>query len=353
MKRILSICIVVLLTLLLISTAIAATRITSNNANTFLPFTVDPTGIFSQFSERYSGNVLDNNSRTVFSYTHWTSKAADDVPELSFSFNYNAISDIWIRNGNMTDRTAYYDNARAKEIDITISSLNGNYTYSYIMDDCYDISSKNSNWNTGYQKCSLPSTIYEVFSVDVWIRSCYPGSTDKYNLSVSDVLFSTPIQPTYTTNPFNNDGNVYVTLNQRLSTRSGPSTNYDELGSYFSAGTELRAISKAWDSRNDIWWIQVEFAYNGTARRAYTGLKRLNMNAGSVPTENVMYSNAVVIQDCQTTWGPGESYAQHDDLVYSGTCGVIYCIDCNYAQFDFHDGNTNRRVWIPITNLNY
>ena len=57
--------------------------------------------------------------------------------------------------------------------------------------------------------------------------------------------------------------------------------------------------------------IQVEFAYNGTARRAYTALKRLNMNAESVPTEKVMYSNAIVIRDCQAAWGSGESYCYY------------------------------------------
>ena len=354
MKRAFTVmCMMILFPLILVSTAVAATRVDSDSANDLKSRSVDPTGIFSQFNEQYAGNVLDNNARTVFSYIHWTGKAADDVPELRFSFNYNDISDIWIRNGNISGYTAYYDNARAKEIDITVASLNGTYTYSYIMDDGYDISSRNSSWNSGYQKCALPSTVYDVFRVDIFIRSCRAGTKEKYNVCVSDILFTTPSKPTYTTSPFIDDGNFYVTLNQRLATRSGPSTNYDELGSYFSAGTEIKAISKAWDTRNDIWWVQVEFAYNGTARRAYTGLKRLNMSAESVPTEKVLSSDAVVRRDCRTAWGPGESYAPHNEVMPAGTRGVIYSIERDYAQFEYFDGKIYHRVWIQKQNLQY
>lgn len=355
MKRTIAvICMITLLSLILISSAIAATRMSSGNTVDSQLYCAVPVGISSQFNEQYSGNILDNNLYTVFSYTHWSSKATDDIPELSFSFNCNTISDIWIRNGDMSNRTEYFSNARAKQIDITVNTLNGTYIYSYLMDDRYDTTSENNDWNVGYQRCSLPFTVPDVYSIDLWIRSCFQGTKEKYNVSVSDILFTNSSRSSYTTSaPAINAGSVYVTLNQRLATRSGPSTNYDELGSYFSAGTEVKAISRAWDSRNDIWWVQVEFSYNGTMRRAYTGLKRLNMNVKRVPAEKIIYNGATVLHDSQTAWGPGENYAQHNNTVYAGTCGVIYSIERNYAQFEYNDGKLNHRVWIPITNLSY
>ena len=55
---------------------------------------------------------------------------------------------------------------------------------------------------------------------------------------------------------------VNATLNSRLATRTGPSTTYDEPGSFFSAGHNVTVLSRAYDTRNNIWWVQVEFIYS-------------------------------------------------------------------------------------------
>ena len=142
-------------------------------------------------------------------------------------------------------------------------------------------------------------------------------------------------------------------LNQRLATRSGPSTKYDELGSYFSAGTKVKAISKAWDSVNEIWWIQVEFTYGGSARRAYTGLKRLNMSADQVPEEYPLSTNANITDDCRVYLGPGTNYTHRNDMITAGTCGTIYTIENGYAQFEYNDGSQYHRVWVPVQYICY
>ena len=50
--------------------------------------------------------------------------------------------------------------------------------------------------------------------------------------------------------------------NRPISTRSGPSTKYDELGTYWNdGGHTVTVLSRA--SGNDIWWLEVEFEYNG------------------------------------------------------------------------------------------
>ena len=45
--------------------------------------------------------------------------------------------------------------------------------------------------------------------------------------------------------------------------------------------TSVEVLSKSWDSRNDIWWVFVDFTYtNGTKYRVWTGLKRVDVDVG-------------------------------------------------------------------------
>ena len=220
-----------------------------------------------------------------------------------------------------------------------------------------------------------------------------------------------------------------ASLLQRMATREGPSTGYAEPGSIISAGDNVSVLSLAYDV-NDVPWVQVEFSYRGGLMRAYTGLKRVDIDAGLLPldeapvearvaqtatayrgpgtaylpfsftvpagTEGLMYnreagyaqfsftdtedvqhlvwidmgqlvsdapipiatsgytsqssaSNAHVIWTCQPYAGPGNTYAQYDYLVYSGTRGILYSVENGYAQFGYDplDGGVRRIVWLP------
>ena len=337
------------------STSLAATRVSSEpKGSSYFTGIVTPTGSNTQYDQEYMYRLLDDNRETVFSYVHWTRNATDSIPELEYTFNYNTISDLWIRNGNMSSNSKYYENARIKDIDITIYSLNGTYDYSFLMDDYYDTTTVNDNWYAGYQRLSFPFAISNVYRIELWIKHCYPSTSGDYHLSISDIIFasSSESKPAFTPASAA-QGNVNVQLNQRLATRSGPSTKYDELGSYFSAGTKVKAISKAWDSVNEIWWIQVEFTYGGSARRAYTGLKRLNMSADQVPEEYPLSTNANITDDCRVYLGPGTNYTHRNDMITAGTCGTIYTIENGYAQFEYNDGSQYHRVWVPVQYICY
>lgn len=69
---------------------------------------------------------------------------------------------------------------------------------------------------------------------------------------------------------------------QRLSTRSGPGTQYTDTGTYSSlANSWVEVRSRAWDSRNDIWWVEV----NVNGRWLWTGYKRFD--SSSIPLETI------------------------------------------------------------------
>lgn len=62
----------------------------------------------------------------------------------------------------------------------------------------------------------------------------------------------------------------------KLSTRSGPSTTYDDMGTYSVKGQWIRVYCRAWDDRNDIWWVKVGIPYHGETRVLWTGYKRFD-----------------------------------------------------------------------------
>lgn len=137
-------------------------------------------------------------------------------------------------------------------------------------------------------------------------------------------------------------------LKMRLATRSGPSTNYDELGSYFKKGHELTVISRAFDERNGIWWLQVEFTYGSSLRRAYTGLKRVDIDINTVQEDAALYF-ATVSAETIPYYGPGTHYAPHKNPVEYGTEGMIYAFENGWVQFEFYEEHNKRyrRVWMP------
>ena len=81
---------------------------------------------------------------------------------------------------------------------------------------------------------------------------------------------------------------VYGLTIDKLSTRTGPGTQYDEGGTYSVKNQWIRVLAKAWDDRNGIWWVKCEIPYHGEIRVLWTGWKRFDhssMSLDSVPEE--------------------------------------------------------------------
>lgn len=71
----------------------------------------------------------------------------------------------------------------------------------------------------------------------------------------------------------------------KLSTRSGPSTTYEDKGTYSVKGSWIRVYSRAWDDRNNIWWVKVAIPYHGETRVLWTGYKRFDKT--TLPLEDI------------------------------------------------------------------
>ena len=316
--------------------------------------------------------LLDGNTGTVYQHVCWNDRAMDSIPEITFYFNGATLRELWICNGNQASESAYYANARIKRLNVTVVMADGSsVTNHYQLQDRYMPNDVSDGWILGHQRVTLPQTFRNVMRVELGIQGWYMGNTKQYVIHVADIVFTSDdytgmsyvpgpatAQPGggyrggYGSGSYAGTG-ILVTLNQRMATRSGPGTQYTELGSYFQAGTAVTAVSAAYDDRNGIWWIQTEFTYNGEKRRAYTGLKRLNMSVGDVPTEYMLADDAVLNRSVYAYMGPGYGYAMYHLQIPAGTTGKVWLSEGGYAQFEFYDYTEGawRRVWVQESAL--
>lgn len=358
-----------MLALLMIVPAHAATLISSTE-NVQVQNEVKPISTSAQANASAVTRMLDNDPSTRYNYTAWSSTGSDDIPELTFSFNGVSLSEIWIRIGDQSSYTNYFGYARPSTIRVRVRTAWTSYDYVYAMDDYYDTTTVGNGWMRGYQALALPSVLNNVMAVELFITGWNIGTIEKYNVCLSDILFAgsptAAIEPPTSPidelnnmaqtiiNETNGSAAVPATLTQRMATRSGPSTVYDELGSYFKAGQEVDVLTRAWDEHNGMWWVQVEFTYSGKLRRAYTGIQRVNVDLGLLEEEAAI-STALLNCPVLPFFGPGQGYAQHRDMISAGTPGTVYAFENGYAQFEYLDKSAmkTRRVWVPMDALSF
>ena len=156
------------------------------------------------------------------------------------------------------------------------------------------------------------------------------------------------------TSNYTNYSYVLAILNSKLATRTGPGTQYDEPGTFLSSGSQVRVLSKAYDQRNQIWWVQVEFSSGGSLYRAYTGLKRFsNLIINSVPEEKVI-GTCTFSQSITGYYGPGYNYRAIAAKIPAGVSCTIYGYasagDSDFIQVEFYDQGRYRRAWVSDWN---
>ena len=101
----------------------------------------------------------------------------------------------------------------------------------------------------------------------------------KYLTATSETPTPAPVT---TPNP---SSALYGLTIDKLSTRSGPCTTYEDMGTYSVKGQWIRVYCRAWDKRNGIWWVKVGIPYRGETRILWTGYKRFDKN--SLPLESI------------------------------------------------------------------
>lgn len=82
---------------------------------------------------------------------------------------------------------------------------------------------------------------------------------------------------------------IYGYTIKKLATRNGPSTIYEDTGTYNVKNQWIRVLARAWDDRNGIWWVKCEIPYHGEIRVLWTGYKRFDpksLSLEDIPEED-------------------------------------------------------------------
>ena len=151
---------------------------------------------------------------------------------------------------------------------------------------------------------------------------------------------------------------VYATLNQPIATRTGPGTNYVEVGGFLRRGDVVLVRTKVWDPVNEIWWVQVEFEhdepnYTGDKIRAYTGAWRMNVDLSQVPEETQLRQCRVTEYSDAFTGPWYMGFREWPYSVFEGTSATLYEVEDGFAHIECWNGYLQQmwRAWIPLQNI--
>ena len=143
---------------------------------------------------------------------------------------------------------------------------------------------------------------------------------------------------------------VTASLNQKIATRSGPSTAYDGTGTFLIdswRGQQVTVLSKA--KGDDVWWVLVDFTENGRHYRAYTGAQRVNVDINMIPDERMLGVGSMsAAGDVHGYFGPGANYAVMEHDVPWSVDVTVWAAENSYLLVDFYDEyvQKQRRAWV-------
>lgn len=286
--------------------------------------------------------VLDDNP-----YTCWSRPTNMDVAsmDLVLTVTEPTLSAIWIRSGNQNSEWDYHAYARPSILHVAVSYLQNGVmyanTYRYALTDIFQPDVSSLTWRNGYQCLQLPVVVNGVQSISLTVEEFIPG-TALDTLCISDILLS-GAQPAAQQPVFQP---IETKLLMRMATRSGPSTSYEGLGSYFKEGYDVKVLSLCYDNGGTP-WVQVEFTYQNRLRRAYTGLKRVDVDEALLPREECL-GEATMLRDATPRYGPGTDFAARNLILPAGQFGFVYAYEGDWAQFEYYDESAAvyRRVWV-------
>lgn len=150
---------------------------------------------------------------------------------------------------------------------------------------------------------------------------------------------------------------VMAGLLNRVATRTGPGTQYDEPGTYFQKDwrtTKVRVINAAWDNINDIWWVQLDFSDLGKKFRAYTGLVRVDVDVNILDKETLL-GTTTMRSAAKVYYGPGRDYVEAPFNVPNYTEVKVYGAENGFVQVEYADSRIpypQRRAWVTAVAVN-
>lgn len=131
-------------------------------------------------------------------------------------------------------------------------------------------------------------------------------------------------------------------LNQKLSARSGPSTDYTEMGT-FSEYTPITVFYQT--EGNGVNWGYVEYMADGELYRAYTGMKRIDTSEYVPYDPEVVYDVHILCDTCPYC-GPGFEYAACRYPIWEDVQLYGMFEQCGWMMVDFQTEGGIQRGWV-------
>lgn len=210
-----------------------------------------------------------------------------------------------------------------------------------------------SQWNSqSYQFCPHCGTQRPTYRQ---CPNCHYQTTDSaytYCPVCGTVLQTlSGVLPTATPQPY-----IYGHTIDRLSTRSGPSTDFTGTGTYQVKDQDVPIFSVAYDV-NGVAWVQCEVSYGGALRRVYTGLKRFDattVDLSKVRAESSYTEAQRASLPHQTTlrYGPGTEYGVYRQDADPQPVLVIH-VENGWAQIQSTEAETPWRAWVMESEITY
>ena len=266
------------------------------------------------------------------------------------------MDEIWFKNGfwavNDKGKDQYPINARLKAVKAEFC-----YTGENTFRDSVELTLKDESRN-GWQRFSVGHR-EKVARVRIAVVSVYKGSAFPNDVCLSEVMaVQAASSDTATPAGEQKAATVYESrpeitgcgLLMKLSTRSGPGTQYAEPGTFFGNNWKnqtVKVMKKSYDGGS--WWVQVDFR-NGSKKsyRVWTGVKRVDVDLNKVKEEAAMGSCDVKATS-DTWYGPGGNYARAKRSIPETAYGIVYQIENGYADVEYlcYDSGAQGRLWVP------
>ena len=307
-------------------------------------------------------NAVDGNETTCWQVS---SKRGFKKGRIWFRLNTGmeqTVDSIWFKNGfwayNTGGDSQYTLNARPSEI--TVSFLyNGEDEFR----DEVRLTLKDEAF-TDWQRWDEIGHHEQVAAVKITVNSSYPGTDFENDVCLSEVML-VQNAPAATAKEAAGPQEAVVYkkdpaitgagLLDKLSTRSGPGTEYDEPGTFFGKNWKqqnVKVLGKHYDG--SVWWVLVDFSNGGKKYRVWTGLKRVDVDVNDV-RDYYPKGEGTVNSTSDTYRGPGGKYAKAKVKISGWKDVVAYGRENGYVEVEFEQGSKVYRLWVPesVTSIDW
>lgn len=298
-------------------------------------------------------NAVDGNETTCWQFSAKKGLKGKSWLEV-FPSNAETVDEIWFKNGfwayNDKGGDQYPINARLKKIRLEFMYQGGN-----AYQDAMEVTLLDQSRN-GWQVFQVGKH-EKVIAVRIAVISVYSGSHYKNDVCLSEIMLVRQASSQIALPPSEaQQAVVYesrpdvtgVGLLMKLATRSGPGTEYDEVGTFFPNTWQketVRVLGKHYDG--SVWWVLVDFSNSGKASyRVWTGLKRVDVDLNKLKEINGI-GQGTVSATSETYRGPGVAYARAKVTINGWKDVVAYGHENGYVEVEFYQGGKWYRLWVP------